>query len=184
MGYNRLYIWVEGNDGERFFKRIIVPRFNEKYDLVEAVLYAQETRKWINNFLKSIKKMNADYIFVADINSEPCVTAKKQKLQNKYREVNEHRIMVVIKEIEGWYLAGLDHTSSEKLGVPCLRSSDTITKEDFASLQPKQFDSRIDFMSEILKHFSVETAKQKNESLKYFVEKYDCRPSQGAGNSR
>jgi len=39
-------------------------------------------------------------------------------------------------------------------------------------LIPKKFTSRIDFMSEILKKFSIEIAKQKNNSFQYFVEKY------------
>jgi ribosomal protein L17 len=32
--------------------------------------------------------------------------------------------------------------------------------------------NRKDLMSEILKNFSIKTAKQKNKSFKYFVEKY------------
>ena len=49
-------------------------------------------------------------------------------------------------------------------------TTDTVTKEQFYNLMPKKFDSKIDFMREILKNFSIEIAKKKNKSFKYFVE--------------
>ena len=63
---------------------------------------------------------------------------------------------------------------AEKLKIKKLASADNITKEKFDALIPKKFTSRIDFMLEILKNFSIEIAKQKNNSFKYFIEKYDC----------
>jgi hypothetical protein len=81
---------------------------------------------------------------------------------------------VVIKEIESWYLAGLDDRSSKRLGTRYLNTTDNVTKEQFNDLIPKKFDSRIDFMQEILKCFHTETGKQKNTSFRYFLEKYDC----------
>lgn len=38
----------------------------------------------------------------------------------------------------------------------------------------KRFGSKIDFVLEILKHFSIEIANQKNRSFRYFLEKYNC----------
>ena len=128
----------------------------------------------VNNFLKSIKVMNADYIFAGDINANPCATAKKQELKHTYKEIDEDRIIVVKKMIEGWYLAGLNKKNSKKLGVPYFNDTNDITKEQFDKMIPKNFDSRIDFMTEILKCFSIDVAKQKNESFKYFIEKYGC----------
>ncbi|OGW18585.1 MAG: hypothetical protein A3G93_11920 [Nitrospinae bacterium RIFCSPLOWO2_12_FULL_45_22] len=50
----------------------------------------------------------------------------------------------------------------------------------FNRLIPNKFDSRIDFMLEILKYFSMGIAKQKNKSFSYFLERHICK----ASNSR
>ncbi|MDI6782651.1 MAG: hypothetical protein QME64_00975 [bacterium] len=185
MGYRRLFIWVEGEDDERFFEKIMEPKLQKMYNFVETRRYASLKKEKIDNFLKSIKAMGAEYIFVIDINSSPCVTAKKQETQNKLRNIDGDRIIVVIKEIESWYLGGLDNTESRKFGIPTSYSvTDNITKEQFNSLIPKKFDSRIDFMLEILKIFSIEIAKQKNKSFRYCVEKYNCEASENVGNGR
>lgn len=174
MRYKKLFIWVEGENDLRFFDTIIKPRFEKKFNSILVRPYRREKRKKVSDFLRSIKSMNACYIFVADINSAPCVTARKQEIQKEYRNVDEDRIMVVIKEIESWYLAGLDDTNSKKLGVRRLRTTDSVTKEQFNSLMPKRFDFRSDFMLEILKFFSAKIAKKKNGSFRYFAKKHKC----------
>jgi hypothetical protein len=75
-------------------------------------------------------------------------------------------------EIESWYYAGLTVETLQKLGLPSLPSTDGLTKEDFNALIPPSFDSRIDFMFEILKSFSFETATRKNQSFHDFVSRY------------
>jgi hypothetical protein len=78
----------------------------------------------------------------------------------------------VIKEIESWYLAGLTDESIQKFKIRSFKTTDDITKEKFDNSIPKKFDSRIDFMLEILRYFSIEIANQKNKSFKYFDDKY------------
>ena len=85
---------------------------------------------------------------------------------------DKDKIIVVIKEIESWYLAGLDNEVCRQLKINNFADTDNVTKEKFNALIPKKFTSRIDFMLEILKNFSIEIAKQKNNSFRYFVEKY------------
>ncbi len=173
MAYKRLFIWVEGEYDVKFFEWIIKPILKEKYNCVKLIQYANESPKWRTNFLRSITAMNADYIYVADINQTPCVTAKKQKIQDEVKNIDNDRIIVVIKEIESWYLAGLDDTNTKKLEIRThLITTDNITKEQFNSLMPEKFDSKIDFMLEILRCFSLEIARQKNSSFNYFAEKY------------
>ena len=170
--YRILYVWVEGRDDAILFENIIKPLFHEAYDWVAVRPYASESSEYITNFIRSVNAMPADYIFVADINLSPCITHKKQRLQETYNNLDENRIQVVIQEIESWYLAGLDDESAEKLGLRTFANTDNLTKEQFNPLMPKRFDSRIDFMSEILKYFSIDTAQQKNRSFSYFIGKY------------
>lgn len=64
MCYRRLFIWVEGEDDARFFEKIMEPKLQKKYDVVETIRYASLKKEKIDNFLKSIKAMGAEYIFV------------------------------------------------------------------------------------------------------------------------
>ena len=173
MHYKLLFLLIEGDDDDRFFRRIVKPKFEEKYDNVILWKYSQQKSTKVDNFLKSIKAMGADYIYLADIDPEPCVTSKKKEIQNKFKNIDIDRIIVVIKEIESWYLAGLDSSECRRLLIRCLENTNDVTKEQFNTLIPKRFD-RIDFMLEVLKNFSIETAKEKNISFKYFLEKYNC----------
>ena len=185
MGYKTLYIFVEGNDDEKFFQKILLPKLREKSDDIKVIKYARKPKKfeYIVKFVKSIQSMGADYIYVTDINNSPCVTAKKKETQNNLRNIDGDKTIVVIKEIESWYLAGLSDTECERFQMHTVSVTDTITKEQFNSLIPKKFNSRIDFMSEILKKFSIEIAKHKNKSFGYFIEKYNCEVSENVGDS-
>ena len=77
-------------------------------------------------------------------------------------------------EIESWYLALLDDNACRRFKIRPGKIKNTahITKEQFDALIPKKFDSRVDFMVEILECASIESAKQRNTSFKYFIDKY------------
>jgi hypothetical protein len=174
MNYKRLFILVEGNDDERFCETILKSKLEGKYDDVIIWKYRQTKDEKVEGLLKSIREMpNAEYIYVTDIDQSPCVTNKKQEIKDKFRGIDIKRIMVVIKEIESWYLAGLDDACCKKLKIRSMGNTDNVTKEQFNDLIPKKFGSRIDFMSEVVKLFSIEIAKQKNKSIRYFLERYN-----------
>ena len=176
--YRRLFIFIEGSDDARFFDRVVKPIFEQEYDHVQIWEYVQRPTRKARLFIGGVKAMSgehisADYIFVTDIDRSPCVTHRKQVKQNEISNIDKERIVVVIKEIEGWYLAGLDDVCSKKCGIRPCNATDTIIKEQFDSMTPKKFQlSRIDFLQEILKFYQVEVAKRKNKSFKYFLQKY------------
>jgi len=173
----RLFIFVEGEDDIRFFGRIIKPLFMSRYDAVEIIPYAGLKRQKVNNLLISITKMKSDYILAADIDQERSVRDKKQVLYGWFSNISGGNIVVVIREIESWYYAGLTGGDAALLGVPVLASTDELTKEDFNALIPERFDSRIDLMFEILKSYSLETAVRQNQSFRFFIERYHLQPS-------
>ena len=76
--------------------------------------------------------------------------------------------MIVVKEIESWYLAGLDDKASQQLKVKCFDATDGLTKELFNSCLPNSARSRIDFVSEVMNRFSLDIALGKNASFNYF----------------
>ena len=168
----RLFILVEGEDDVRFFGRIIKPLLTPRYDSVEIIPYACIKREKVNKFIQSVTMMKNDYIFVADIDFEHSVRDKKQILYYRFSNLNGNSVVIVIREIESWYYAGIAGALAQELGVTDLASTDDLTKEDFNARIPRKFDSRIDFMFEILKSFSVETAEQKNHSFRFFINRY------------
>ena len=172
MGYKRLVIFVEGGDDERFVTGTIKPELEKLYDFVEMVRYAQEQDEKIRKYLISIASMKADYIYMKDINNSPCVADKKGEIKRKLKNISDGNMVIVIKEIESWYLAGLDSEACKELDVPDYSTTKNIDKEQFKGLKPKRFVSNMDFMVEILKYFSIETAKKKNKSFGYFWQKY------------
>ncbi|MCK9581033.1 MAG: hypothetical protein M0Q92_11405 [Methanoregula sp.] len=168
----RLFILVEGEDDIRFFGRIIKPLIAPSYHSVEIIAYASIKREKVNKFLKSVILMKNDYIFVADLDQERSVQDKKQILYYWFSDINGRSVVVVIKEIESWYLAGISFDTARALGVSDISETNQLTKEDFNALIPTRFDSRIDFMFEILKSFSIETAVRKNASFRFFFNRY------------
>ena len=115
--------------------------------------------------------MAAEYVYITDIDQCPCVTAKKDDVVSSMVEIDPRNVIVVVKEIESWYLAGLTDEARRKLGIAHEGSTDEITKEQFNALVPKEFESRLDFKIEILKLFSMEAGIAHNRSLGYLIER-------------
>jgi hypothetical protein len=172
MAYKRFYILVEGSDDERFVKNILNPVLHEKYDSVQIYKYSGKTSKKIIMLLNSIASMGADYIYLCDMDSTPCVTVKKEKVASMISNIRIDRIGIVIKEIEGWYFAGLNIDAVREIGISSFPNTNSMTKEEFDRLIPRRFVSRIDFMIELLKYYSIGNAKNNNESLRYCINKF------------
>lgn len=170
--YRRLYIWVEGTDDQRFFNTIVKPRLADRYDDVDVRRYASDTAARVDNFLRGIGAMGAEYIFVSDIDTAPCVTRKKETLQSRFDHLTGANVVIVKAEIESWYLAGLDADACAALGVRPPRDTEMLTKEQFDQLLPARLPSRDNLMIDMLNHYDIETAKQKNGSFAYFAAKY------------
>jgi hypothetical protein len=127
--------------------------------------YAQQKLEKVNSFLKSIKAMGADYFLLADMDEHSCFPKKRKGLLEKFTELGSRYTLIVHREIESWYLAGLPDDNRWGLEVPANTSS--VTKEQFDAAIPKAFDSRIAYMVEILKLFDVNTACGRNPSFQY-----------------
>lgn len=172
MKERRLFIFIEGNDDERFFRRIIRPLFAARYQSVELIMYACMKSTRVCKFIKSVSSLGHDFILVADIDEEPGVIAKKRVIRHRFCAVDDDDIMVIVKEIESWYLAGVDDHAANQLGVHPPSHTDRITKEDFNRRIPRSYTSRVAYMIDILNFFSINTAKKKNRSFLFFMKKY------------
>lgn len=179
MKEQRLFIFVEGNDDERFFSRIVKPLFVEKYASIEIIMYACMKSEKVCRFIRSISEMGHDFILCADIDQEQNVRAKKIVLNDRYCLLENDHIVIIIKEIESWYLAGLDNRAQNRLGIRQFRSTNHITKEIFNSMIPRHYTSRIAFMGDIIALFSLPAGAEKNRSFSYFCQKFHLLPGEG-----
>ncbi|MEL4897816.1 hypothetical protein [Crocosphaera sp. Alani8] len=121
--------------------------------------------------------MKADYIYLADNDNATCIIEKKEIIKNRFNNIDWKTIIVVCKEIESWYYAGLTEEEFKKLGIEKpgkYKNTDNLIKEQFNRSIPKNFNSRVDFMIEVLKAYNLNTVinKQSNKSLLYFIGKY------------
>jgi hypothetical protein len=173
----KLFIFLEGSDDERFFSAVIVPLLRDRYREIHLVLYACMKSVRVSRFIRSINKMRHDYILVADIDQEQSVRAKKSVIYARFDSIDSAHIIVIIKEIESWYLAGLDTSAAGSLGIRPLPGTDSVTKEDFNRRIPRKYPSRIAFMIQCLRHFSLDVAMTKNRSFRFFLEKYRLSPA-------
>jgi hypothetical protein len=167
----RLVVWVEGDRDRRFFETIVKARLTAAFDFVLIREYGQRKRVDISSLLDAMSHQGFDRIFVTDLNSAPCATIRKQKVKEHYPSLKDREIIVVSKEIEGWYLAGLTADGEAALKIKCPASTDNLTKEDLDLLSPSRFDSDLDFLLELLKFFDVTIASKRNRSFKYFCRK-------------
>lgn len=170
--YHRLFIFVEGPDDTRFFRHIMLPLLSTRFQSVQIVEYGGIPKQKIQALLSSIRKMGASYLFVADRDLNPCVTIKKEKLLTAIPELAAEKIVVVVQEIEGWYLSGVSSRDSKLLRLQWVNDTSVVTKERFNGMIPSRYDSRTDFMLEILRMFNLEEARRRSPSLQYFMTKH------------
>jgi hypothetical protein len=130
--------------------------------------YRQQKTGFVNRLMRAMSHEGFDRLFIADINSAPCVTSRKEKVNERYHGLGDREIIVVSREIESWYLAGLTADGAAALSVTVPASTDRLTKEDLDRLRPPQFDSELDFLLELLKYFDGTTACKRNQSFAYF----------------
>lgn len=167
-----IHVFLEGEDDERFFDKIIKPELLKKYSKIKVFKYAQTTRSTLEKFITILKNSHAMYIFFSDMDRAPCYTKKKEALKLKTaKNIDNVKIIIAKSEIESWYLAGLDRHSAASLNIQHFRNTENITKEDFDSIS-KKYTSRIYCMMNILEKFSIDIAKTQNKSFKYFCDKF------------
>jgi len=175
MAYRQLFLFVEGDDDERFLRAVIEPLCRSVYDHVRFVKFSMVKQDKIAAYLRSVEAIpDADYLLVGDLDRLPCVTAAKERVQGKFPPVDPARVQIVKAEIESWYCAGLTAQDPD-LGIPELANpTDTegITKEIFNRAVSQRGFLRVPVMTGILERFDLESAARRNRSFHYFLRKH------------
>ena len=170
-GYRRLWLLLEGSDDEQFARAVLIPVFMRLYNHVDIWQYSQRSKEERAGVMRSIRAMNTDYVLLCDIDEHPCVTAKKETMKTDWSSLSGDRIAVVVKEIESWYLAGLDERDFQDLRIREVNRPDEVVKEDFDALIGGRIN-RIDIMIEILKRYKLSEARRRSPSFGYFAGKH------------
>ena len=166
-----LFVLVEGDDDERFFDKIAKPLLEKRYSVVKFYKYAQRSPKDTTKMIKSAKSMG-DYMYVRDLNNSPCISLKKERIKEELSQrIEDKKIVIVVREIESWYLAGMNEQAFKYLGIRKAVKNTEITKERFDQLIPKGM-VRKEFMYRILEKFEIEMARIQNSSFRYFLNKW------------
>lgn len=167
---------VEGNRDIDFVNEVVKKRIinTGTYDRIIPYKYKNIPKSDNEKFIKSLRAIGSDILCMADINSSSSIEERKEKLKkDDVGDVPDNCIVIVIKEIESWYLAGLDGECCRKLRIGHMARTDTIGKEECHTLIAKsKFGSRQACMSEILKRYDIEIARGKNKSFYYFYTTY------------
>lgn len=178
MSYRRLFLFVEGDDDERFFRSVVAPLLHNAYDNIQFVKVGWLKKEKVRAFLRSIEAMKADYILVHDLDWLPCASAARDRILKIHPQVNPDRIQIVKAEIESWYCAGIpaDHPWSS---LPIGRCPETsvVTKEAFEAAVSREGPSRLFAMLSLLESFDREAAAQRNESFRRFLRKFVASPA-------
>ena len=166
------YVLLEGPDDARFFDLILRPQLLKKYDQIITYLYSGRPQKIRERYVESLNKSDSDYMIISDFDSSTCITFSKDNLKSKISVASTSNIIISKTEIESWYLAGIDFKNSRYLQIPHYATTDDISKKQFDEIMPEIFNSRIDFMQEILKRFDSNIAKAQNSSFRYMWNKF------------
>ena len=179
MSYRQLFLLLEGDDDERFFRSVVLPLLGSAYDDVRVVQISGLRKEKVNGYLRSIASMKADYILVRDLDWLPCATAAKDRILKSFpacqsgphpdRQGGDRELVAVpgIPEGHAW--------RSLKIGR-CPETS-VVTKEAFeAAVRPGEH--KVPVMLALLEEFDLQTAIHRNDSFRRFLRKF-VPPSAG-----
>ena len=177
MNYRQLFLFVEGDDDERFFSSVVLPALLTAYDHVRFVQFSKLKKKKRRDFLRSVVAMKADYILVCDLDRHPCATSAKDHLLRDLPHLDLDRVQIVKAEIESWYCAGIPETHPwRSLAIGRSADTSTITKEAFEAVVLQSGQPKLPAMLALLEGFDREAAVDRNESLRRFLRKYVPTP--------
>ncbi|HEY4699418.1 MAG TPA: hypothetical protein VIH27_03500 [Nitrososphaerales archaeon] len=174
MGLQKFYIYVEGNDDMRFFNNIVRNELVKRRYNVEVRAFIPYKKETFRKYISAHNLSKSKYLCIVDYDCSICITDKKNKIRASYNFIDPNRLIVVVREIESWFIAGVDNSNCAKMGIPIGICTESVTKGKFKKFMLKRYDDKVDFMMEILKCFSIQTARKQNRSFNYFYKKHLC----------
>jgi hypothetical protein len=172
-------IFLEGEYDEIIFKRNISKLFRNRGFKVELITYREEEKDFVPAYLNTILHLSLPhlYIFITDLDRYFTISERRESIKKFYNnELDPDHIFVIVKMIEGWYLAGLNRKKAKELSINLNEydklDPNIIKKDDFLRLKPQKYNGKRAFYIDVANSFSQSDAKIKNTSFKNFLEIY------------
>ena len=163
---NEIYVFLEGQDDVEFYEAIFSRQIKRKGILDHKIPYSNKPVRDVNRLLKAVKTWEkCEYIFFADFNSSECYQMKKARLMGSYPNLESGNIIIVKREIESWYLAGVSDRIAKDMGLFGIEDTSEITKKEFRRRLKGQKEYVI--KGEILAAYNTHVAKKRNASFLY-----------------
>lgn len=162
---------VEGVHDERFIEGVIEPELNKS---VTTQDYSREPDPEVDNLVKTFDNMYQDLNLLRDYDfrDKSRIKDRMDFLWKKFPSLRYNNVVIVDRQIEGWYLAGLNQASANSIGITVPNNTEHIGKDEFnQKLKESDYSSRVNFQQEILNRYSIPNAKSKNESFRLLAEK-------------
>ncbi len=174
MDKKRFHFFYEGVNDWRFIEHVLLPRLKPNYGPFPPWKLANYSNEQHRERIREISIKKEEYIFLTDLkgNGYNCVKKKRDDLKDSLNIKNCCRIIIVEKEIESWYLAGLKKCECCRFNIPFLEDTNDVTKDIFKQMAAKAKLSELTFRLEILPNFDVELAIARNDSFAYFWKKH------------
>jgi hypothetical protein len=182
-----LHLFVEGKHDVAFYKAFLHKRLCEDFGFRDILYYPYSEKKTLERqkLIRIIISQNdrANYLICSDLDKEFNEDLRKKNIKyvsnlfNIDEETLEHRIFAVVIEIESWYLAGFTQEFYEKLKIGRFyyKNTEQTTKGTFKKIAETLGIDEVEFRDKLIRthrvHFSIEEAKERNESFRKFFEK-------------
>ena len=170
----RLILFIEGDDDERLVKHILTSIANETKSFIQYYQYSTKKKSSIKQYINTIINVNNwDYFFLHDNDHHLCLTSCKEFLCDIFPFICISKLIIAIREIESWYLAGLSANLCHNIGLQYIHDTSNVTKEDFSKLflelNNDDMPNLLEFKLFIIENFDLELAVTRNKSLEYMI---------------
>jgi hypothetical protein len=180
-----LHLFVEGKHDIIFYQVFLDKYLRDFFGFKEIYYYPYAEKIMERKRLILLIKQNAkaNYLICADLDAEFDEELRKKKIEslaNTFEievETLAHRVFAVVVEIESWYLAGFDKDFYNKLGILeyYYENTEEITKGNFKKIVKSLRIDEVQFRDKLVRiyrnNYSIEEAKERNESFRKFLEK-------------
>lgn len=164
-----LHVLVEGDCDEDFVTIVVEPWLvgRERYDQVIPFRYANKKKGVVEDYVEAVKRRGEDLLCLTDSTHSRCVPERvRTVIDYEIGTFDPAMVFVVVKEIEGWYLAGVDSGGCRKMGIRYVARTDQVKKEDFNQLIAEgKFKPRSACRHEMLRNYDLRLASTRNGSL-------------------
>lgn len=187
---NKLYLFIEGEWDKVFFETFLDKYLCNTFDFDEItyIEFAEDkagmkSREWLHKLVSNGK---ANFLLCPDLDSEYDEIKRIEKIKKltdeefdikkeEYKQIIQNKSFVIVKMIESWYLAGFNESFCSKMQLKFYPNTEKTNKSTFEQIAKQAKKTPLRLRDELTKtyknNFSIEEAKQRNESFRKFFEK-------------